>query len=380
MTASPVLLASTGGTALWYLTRASGIVALLLLTAAVVLGIVASVGWTTERWPRFLSQSVHRNLSLLCLGFVGVHIATTVGDGYVPIGLADAVVPFRSPYRPLWVGLGAVSFDLLLAVLVTSALRHRIGYHSWRFVHWLAYLCWPVAVLHGLGTGSDDSLGPVLAVDAVCTITVLAVATWRIATARTASTSRRLVAAGAAVTVTVAIGTFAALGPLRPGWSHRSGTASALLARIAAKGTGAAAPPVAVSTTTVPTSAPAGPTPSSRTPSAPFSVAVSGTQTTVPVGSGQVRIVLALHPDGVPSTPLTIDLDGVGVPGGGVSLTEGSVTFGPYRGTVTSLRGDTIDATLPSDGPLALTVTVSIDERTGALSGTAVGVQVGAGR
>ena len=224
VTAMPVLLATSNGTALWYLTRASGVVALLLLTGSVVLGIVASVGWATQRWPRFLSQNIHRNLSLLCLGFVAVHIVSTVGDGYVPIGLADAVVPFRSPYRPLWVGLGALSFDLLLAVLVTSALRHRIGFRSWRFVHWLAYLCWPIAVLHGLGTGSDTSLGPVLAVDAVCTVAVLAAVSLRLVTGRTFGARPRLVAAAGAVAVTVALGAFAALGPLRPGWSHRSGT------------------------------------------------------------------------------------------------------------------------------------------------------------
>ncbi len=92
------------------------LVSLILLSATVVLGTVASVGWTTDRWPRFLSQSVHRNLSLFCLALIGVHIMTTVGDGYVPISLADAVIPFRSPYRPIWVGLGALAFDMLLAV------------------------------------------------------------------------------------------------------------------------------------------------------------------------------------------------------------------------------------------------------------------------
>lgn len=144
-----------GSTALWYLARASGLVSLVLLTATVVLGVVASVGWTTERWPRFLSQDVHRNISLFGLAFVGVHIVSTVADGFVPITFVGAVVPLASPYRPLWIGLGALAFDLLLTVLVTSGLRRRIGYASWRFVHWLAYLCWPVALVHGLGSGTD---------------------------------------------------------------------------------------------------------------------------------------------------------------------------------------------------------------------------------
>ena len=120
MTASLLATVGHGSTALWYLTRATGLVSLILLSATVVLGTVASVGWTSDRWPRFLSQSLHRNLSLLCVVLIGVHVVTTVGDGYVPIGLADAVIPFRSPYRPIWVGLGAVAFDMLLAVAITT--------------------------------------------------------------------------------------------------------------------------------------------------------------------------------------------------------------------------------------------------------------------
>ncbi|MGA2835236.1 MAG: ferric reductase-like transmembrane domain-containing protein [Acidimicrobiales bacterium] len=384
MTSLPALVVPTSGTALWYLTRASGVVALVLLTTTVMVGIVASVGWTTERWPRFLSQNVHRDLSLLCLGFVAVHIASTVGDGYVPIGLADAFVPFHSPYRPLWVGLGAVAFDLLLAVLVTSALRRRIGYRSWRFVHRLAYLCWPVAVLHGLGTGSDATLDPVLAVDACCTLGVLAVVAWRLVTVTTIGTFQRLVGAVVAVIVTVSIGVVAALGPLRPGWSHRSGTSSALLAQIATRSHGPTGTPVIAAPTTATTApAPNGAAPgaaSGTLPPAPFSIAVAGTQSTVPDAAGEVRITLALHLQDPASTPLTIELDGTAVPGGGVSLTQGSVAFGPFRGTVTALAGDTIEATVPGAGPVDLTVTLSVDQGTGALSGTVVGALVGGDR
>ncbi len=132
--------------------------------------------------------------------------------------------------------LGALALDLLLAVLVTSALRHRIGYGSWRFVHWLAYLCWPIAMLHGLGTGSDASLGPVLAVDALCAVAVLAAVAWRLATGRTLGTAHdgrgswrwswwwpsALRRPGAAASRLV----------------PPAGTSSALLAEIAAKATG----------------------------------------------------------------------------------------------------------------------------------------------
>jgi sulfoxide reductase heme-binding subunit YedZ len=176
---------------------------------------------------------VHRNLSLFCVGFVALHVVTTVSDGYVPIGFADAFLPFLTPYRPLWVGLGALAFDLLLVVLVTSALRHRIGYDSWRFIHWLAYLCWPIAMFHSLGSGSDSSLPFTLGLDAACTAAVLAAVAWRVGTGRTFGAGRRVAAAVGAVAVVFAIAVFAVVGPLRPGWSQRAGTSTALLDQLA---------------------------------------------------------------------------------------------------------------------------------------------------
>jgi predicted ferric reductase len=152
-------LAAESTKALWYLTRGSGIVTLLLLTVSTVLGVTTAVRWASRRWPRFIVEGLHKNVSLLSIVFLGVHIATAVLDGYVPIRWIDSVVPFAGQYRPLWLGLGALSFDLLLAVIITSLIRVRLGYRTWRAVHWLAYACWPIAVIHGLGTGSDTSQG-----------------------------------------------------------------------------------------------------------------------------------------------------------------------------------------------------------------------------
>lgn len=220
-----VVTATSSGSALWYLTRATGLVALVLLSATVVLGVVASIGWTRERWPRFLSQVLHRNLSLYCLVVIALHIVTTVADGYVPITYLDAVVPFTSPYRPLWVGMGALAFDLLLAVAVTSALRRRIGYGAWRGVHWLAYACWPVAVLHGLGTGSDSRQVLADLIYVLCIAAVAGSVAWRLVAVPSPSIGWRLLAGvGAAVTV-IATVAFAVTGPLRPGWSSRAGAA-----------------------------------------------------------------------------------------------------------------------------------------------------------
>ena len=147
--------ATLGPSAYWYLARGTGAVALVLLTASVVIGILGSVRFAAERWPRFAIDAVHRDVSLLVLAVLVIHIITSVLDGFAPITLLDGVIPFNSPYRPLWLGLGTLSFDLLVAIAVTSVIRRRLGYRAWRAVHWLAYASWPVAVLHGLGTGSD---------------------------------------------------------------------------------------------------------------------------------------------------------------------------------------------------------------------------------
>ena len=154
-----VLAAAGNAKVFWYLTRGMGVGALILLTASVALGVVTSVRWRSDRWPRFITAGLHRNLTLLAIAFVAVHVLATVADGYTPIGVQDAVIPFISPYRPIWLGLGAIAFDLLLALVATSLLREKIGYRMWRYVHWLAYLSWPVALVHALGTGTDARLG-----------------------------------------------------------------------------------------------------------------------------------------------------------------------------------------------------------------------------
>ena len=167
------------GPGLWYVTRATGLVTLVLLTASVLLGLLTAGRFRGERWPRFLTQGLHANLSLLVLAFLTLHVAGTVLDSYTSIPLSAAFVPFMSPYKPFWLSLGAVALDLLIALAVTSLLRGRLGYRAWRGVHWLGYACWPVAVAHGFGTGTDRTATWALALTLGCVISVAATAAWR---------------------------------------------------------------------------------------------------------------------------------------------------------------------------------------------------------
>ena len=221
------VLAST--TTYWYLTRSTGAVALLLLSATVALGVVEERRTASARWPRFVVDELHRNLALLTLVFLVLHILTSVLDSFAPISLTASVIPFASSYRPFWLGLGAVSFDLLLAVIVTSLARKRVGYRGWRAVHWLSYGAWPVALLHGFGTGSDVNSGWLQLLSAICVLVVLAAVIVRIGSSRDISPRARGVAAGGTAAFTLFLLIWLPAGPLGSEWARRSGTPSKLL-------------------------------------------------------------------------------------------------------------------------------------------------------
>ena len=215
-------------TTLWYLTRGSGAVALVLLTLSLCLGIAGTLRWRSRRLPQFAVAGLHRNLTLLAVVFLGIHIATSVADTYAPIGLKDTVVPFTSAYRPIWLGLGALSFDVMLALVVTSLLRARVGLRAWRAVHWLAYACWPLALFHSLGTGSDPRAGWLQLLAAGSVALVIGAVGVRLSRSR-ANAGRRL-AAGAAVLAATLLGVvWFETGPDASGWAAKSGTPSSLL-------------------------------------------------------------------------------------------------------------------------------------------------------
>jgi methionine sulfoxide reductase heme-binding subunit len=214
-------------TPLWYATRATGLVALVLLTISMALGLLSSVRFQRPAWPRFVTLGLHRNVSLLALAFTLAHVVTTVLDSFVSIPLQDAFIPFISSYRPVWLGLGAIALDLMIALVITSLLRARLGLRSWRLVHWGAYLCWPVAVLHGLGTGTDTPVRWVLVLTACCVLAVAGLTLWRLAVAWSA---RPVISTAGAVLVVLTLivgGAWLRAGPLSADWSARSGTHAA---------------------------------------------------------------------------------------------------------------------------------------------------------
>ncbi|WP_432476275.1 ferric reductase-like transmembrane domain-containing protein [Nocardioides sp. GXQ0305] len=169
----------TEGPLLWFLNRSTGLVALVLLTAATVLGVLALGGRPGTRVPRFVVQSVHRNVALLAVVTVAVHVLSSVVDEFVDIRWWHALVPFTGDHERVWLGLGAVAVDLLLVVTVTSLLRHRMRRRTWHALHLSVYPLWLTSILHGAGMGTDLGAG-LWWVTLCCAAAVAAAVAWRL--------------------------------------------------------------------------------------------------------------------------------------------------------------------------------------------------------
>ncbi|HXN57456.1 MAG TPA: ferric reductase-like transmembrane domain-containing protein [Candidatus Angelobacter sp.] len=221
----------TTASPLWYTTRAAGMVLLILLTLTVVLGILTNGRWSAAGIPRFVPNSLHRNVSLLAVVFLVLHILTAIIDPFAHLGLKDALIPFASSYRPLWLGLGVLGAELFMALVITSLVRGLLGYGLWRLTHWLAYVSWPISVLHGLGTGSDTKSWWALLINITCVSAVLLALTWRIAAIPGRSGARTTLATASALGALILVG-WTLRGPLQPGWAVAAGTPANLLAQV----------------------------------------------------------------------------------------------------------------------------------------------------
>jgi hypothetical protein len=374
---SPVV-ATNGGTALWYLARGSGVVSLVLLTLSVLLGILTSFRWSSPKWPRFVVEFVHRNVSLLIVVFLAIHIVSVVVDSFAPIRWIDVVIPFISAYRPIWLGLGALAFDLVLALIVTSLLRHRIGLRAWRFVHWFAYACWPVAVVHGLGTGTDTKTGVVLLLTAACVIAVLVAISLRLATGLASRPGARTVGFGLFALAPIVLVAWVVSGPLADGWARRAGTPASVLAKGAVSAQSVAQ---GAATTTLPPSTTPPSQPSGALPAAGFDAALSGSfHQSAPAADGTVVVRLVGNLSQGASGTLDIEIRGTPLSGGGVRMTDSAVTLtggdgSRYTGTIVGLDGARVvaDLTGPGGGQLQLGVDFTqLDQTAASMAGTVV--------
>ncbi|QCQ17614.1 ferric reductase-like transmembrane domain-containing protein [Microbacterium sp. RG1] len=166
--------------ALWALGRGTGVVGLVLFTLAVVLGIVVRGGRAAVGLPRFGIARLHRDVALMATVFIGIHIVSLLFDSYAQLNLVDLLVPFLATYRPFWLGLGTVAVDLVIAVIATALLRHRIGSRAFRVVHFGTYLLWPISLAHAIGAGTDGTQAWFIALAGVCASAVGVAVAWRL--------------------------------------------------------------------------------------------------------------------------------------------------------------------------------------------------------
>jgi methionine sulfoxide reductase heme-binding subunit len=169
----------------WYAARAAGVVAYLLLSSSVALGLLLAGKQHFERWPRFALEDVHRFAGLLGGFFIAFHVLLIGIDSQAHLGLGGLIVPFTSDYRPLWTGLGIVAAELLVALAFTNHYRKRLPHVVWRRLHYLNFAVWLAATAHGLGAGTDSGSGWLLALYAAAGGSVAALAARRFSRART---------------------------------------------------------------------------------------------------------------------------------------------------------------------------------------------------
>jgi sulfoxide reductase heme-binding subunit YedZ len=167
------------------------VISLVLLTASLLLGVVVRQRRRLPAFWRYPSRKLHEHASLLALGFLVLHILTAVAEPFGRVQWVAVFVPFVPATGRLWLGLGAVSFDVLSAVVLTSLLRRRIGQRVWRTVHWTSYACWPAAEAHSLGLGASMRSGRLLDLAVGCLVAVTAAACWRLASGLRGSPRQR---------------------------------------------------------------------------------------------------------------------------------------------------------------------------------------------
>jgi hypothetical protein len=336
------------------------------------------VRFGTTQWPRFALQDLHRRVSLLSMVFIGFHVVTTVSDAYAPIGWVSVFVPFTSSYRRIWLGLGAVAVDLLLAVTISSLLRQRIGHRVWRALHWLAYASWPVALLHGLGTGTDPRLGWMVLLTIGCVTAVLSAIGWRLTSGWPARAGTRVLAGAGSVLAVIAMAVWTANGPLRPGWAARAGTPASLLA--GAKRASATPPRSPVSSPSSGT----GQLPASTSlPLPPYQATLAGSISQVTQPSGLEQVHIKALTQGALDAVLDVLIVGSKGSSGGVAMQQSQASFGTpsvpgeYQGQIVGLDGSRLLLALrdQAGASLDLRLVVSIDgsQLTGQLASSTPG-------
>jgi hypothetical protein len=313
---------NTWSTLTWTVARAGGFMSFALLTAAVALGLALSLRWQRPQWPRLITNELHNFVVLLSLLFGAIHGLAVWLDPYLGLTLSQVLVPGLSPYRPLFVGLGIVSAYVALAVWATTQIRPLIGWSWWKRFHAFAYLAYVLALVHGLGTGSDTKTlwGMAIYVGSALLVGGLLIRRLLTPIGKTGRTYPNI--AALSLLLFAGIGIWSLVGPLRPGWNAIAGGGQT------GKKTG-----VAIAS------------PSAAGFSLPLSANLTGTMTEQgPDMNGAVTLQVNAPLSGRQGN-LVADLQGMPVGNGMIQVTNVALTLTPssgqpaYEGTTGSFSG-----------------------------------------
>jgi hypothetical protein len=320
----------------WDMARAGGLTAYVLLTLSIVLGLTLSIRWQNARWPRLITNDMHRFVTLLTLVFVAVHGLASWLDPFMRFGWAELLVPLLSHYRPLWMALGIVAGYLALALWISTELRSRIGYSLWRRLHGLSFVVYALATEHGLATGSDTRAPWALALYVTSAFLVGSLLCYRLLTPIGTRGRTYPNLAGLVALLILGAAVWTAAGPARPGWNAIANNGQGNGARdqqAAAQGTSGSPISQNSSATTVWT--------------APFTANLQGTMSRrSDAATGGVTLQLDATLSGGTPGSMRILLQGIPSDDGSLNVTQGRVTLaGPggapqYQGTLQGLQGD----------------------------------------
>ena len=141
----------------WYIARAAGLSAYLMLFLNIVLGLAVHTRFMDGLLARWRSFDLHEFTGLLAMGFLALHGLSLLGDRYVGFNLQQILIPMESTYRPFWIAVGIIAFYLVAMVTASSHLRRRIGYRGWKALHMTSYVAYLMALAHGIMAGTDTA-------------------------------------------------------------------------------------------------------------------------------------------------------------------------------------------------------------------------------
>lgn len=139
----------------WYATRFLGFLAYGALAISVIYGLLLSTGMLDSIAHRVVSFTLHQDLSAIAIGLTALHGAVLALDTFVPQSVRQLIIPFAGPYRPEWVGIGQVTFYLMIIVYASFFVRRRLGQRGWRLLHYTTLLAFAGATAHGVMSGTD---------------------------------------------------------------------------------------------------------------------------------------------------------------------------------------------------------------------------------